>query len=86
MKAEWTSRVTKLAHKVLRERRLLKHFHLPLPSDLKKLAQTVEKQLKGLNLKREEADATSYRKAVKLAETRLVLYNKRRGGELEATL
>ena len=86
MKSEWTSRVTKVAHKVLRERRLMKHAELPLPSDLKKLNDTVDEGLRKLKLDPKTSDSNMYRETAKLVVTRLVLYNKRRSGELEASL
>ncbi len=86
MKAEWAPKVTRLAHKLLREKRLLKQSELPLPSDLQKLADHIKSLLKDLKLNVKSADAATYRFTVKVVQARLLLYNKRRSGELQAAL
>ena len=56
---------------------------LPDPKDLKDLQVYVKSELEKLDLT--SPLLATYRNAVNLLQTRLVIYNKRRSGELEAT-
>ena len=84
MKIEWTAKVSKLAHNSLRERHLNKKVYLPLGEDLVKLAEYLKEELGKIQ---EELgsppDYQIYKKVTMLVQARLLLYNKRRSGELE---
>ena len=89
MNMEWTGKVSKIAHKLLRERKMNKRAHLPVPSDLASLATYLVKELSSLDIDvtkpaLDESEA-HYKRIVMLTQTRLLMYNKRRSGELEAT-
>ena len=82
MKLEWTVKVTKIAKATLNERQFNVHKSLPDPGDIATLAKHISSELNAFNLK--EMNPDNYRNAVILAESRLLLYNRRRPGELEA--
>lgn len=94
MKIEWSNKVTRLAHHKLNQRRMNKdqHLplpddlfqHLPLPDDLFKLSEYLKGKLQELNLDKEQANHKTFRKSQILSLTRLLVYNKRRSGELKA--
>jgi hypothetical protein len=82
MKLEWSVKVTKIAKAMLNERQFNVHKSLPDPEDIATLAKHISSELNAFDL--EEMNPENYRKAIILAESRLVLYNRRRPGELEA--
>lgn len=45
MKFEWTTRVSKLTHAILDERRLVKGVTLPIPEDLAKLDKHLKNEI-----------------------------------------
>ena len=75
----WTN---KLAKVTLDERKFNSKKPLPMPGDVQKLARYNQEQLNSLDL--HDNTYTTFRRAVILAEARLVLYNRRRVGELQA--
>jgi hypothetical protein len=79
----WAEQVTRLARSVLNQRNLNETVQLPCPEDIKRLNEYLTTSLNSLDLKK---DIATYRRAVKLVQARLLCYNKRRSGELEATL
>ncbi|XP_014669798.1 PREDICTED: protein starmaker-like [Priapulus caudatus] len=79
IKLEWT---TKLARVTLETRKFNSKKPLPLPQDVLKLANFNKEELEKLDLN--DASYPNYRKVVTLTETRLILYNRRRCGELQA--
>ncbi|XP_069114279.1 uncharacterized protein [Argopecten irradians] len=84
LKMEWSISVSRMAHLKLREDRMNRpHKPLPIPQDLSILGGRVSSELKemGMNVKK---TFENYKRAVMLLETRLLTYNKRRSGELEA--
>ena len=81
MKMEWGTRVSKMAHITLQVRRFNSERSLPLPDDLFKLNDHVKNQLKDLDLT--DHGFSTFRRAEVLAQTRLLLFNKRRSGEVE---
>jgi hypothetical protein len=86
MKMEWTLKVSKLAQQKLNQMKLTKSSPLPVPEDLSSISKHLKTGLVTLDFRRHSTDQTSdvYRRAVVLTQTRLLTYNKRRSGELEA--
>ncbi|XP_069105224.1 uncharacterized protein [Argopecten irradians] len=82
IKLEWSTRVSKLAHLKLQDMKVNKPASpLPIPEDLSVLGGRVVNEMKTMKY---EKDIDTYRRAVMLVQTRLLTYNKRRSGELEA--
>lgn len=84
MKDEWTYKVNKLASVTLNERKFNKRIKLPLPEDIAKLSMYLIKEILNLHQKMNNQDDVVFRHAIILAEARLLLFNKRRPGELES--
>lgn len=82
MKLEWTVKVTKIAKSTLNERHFNAQKSLPDPEDIAKLAKHITNELTNFDVENMTPD--NYRKGVILSESRLLLYNRRRPGELEA--
>ncbi|XP_033758150.1 uncharacterized protein LOC117340499 [Pecten maximus] len=82
MQLEWSVKVTKLARVTLEERRFNKEKELPHPEDIAHLATYMVEALKTLDLS--EPNEAIFREAVILTQARLLLYNRRRPGELES--
>ncbi|XP_033757856.1 uncharacterized protein LOC117340214 [Pecten maximus] len=82
LQLEWGVKVTKLARVTLEERHFNKESTLPHPDDIVQLASYLVKQLESLDLS--TPDEATFREAVLLTQTRLLLYNSRRPGELES--
>ncbi|MES9884350.1 MAG: hypothetical protein ABW185_26180, partial [Sedimenticola sp.] len=82
MKLEWNVRVTKLATSLLSERRFNTKKELPHPVDIMKFATFLVDELKALDLN--ISDGEKFQTTAALVQTRLLLYNRRRPGELEA--
>lgn len=78
---KWTERVTKMARAVLVQRSFNKEVEIPSPDDIKTLTEHICSELSILNL--QNYVESTYRRAVVLCQTRLVLYNKRRSGEID---
>jgi hypothetical protein len=74
----------RLARVLLQERRFNIRKPLPLPEDIQKLCTFLKKELSSLDLN--DSSSKNYLRATKLAEARLILYNRRRCGELQAML
>lgn len=85
MEMEWSLHVTRLATITLQTRRFNKEKMLPDPDDLVDLTNSVKKEIKDMDFPEisKSPDVASSRKAVQLAQTRLLLFNKRRAGEIE---
>lgn len=81
MKFEWSVKVSKVAFVTLQVRRFNAEKALPLPEDLFKLQNHVKQELKSLDLS--DYSFSTYRRAEVLAQTRLLMFNKRRSGEVE---
>jgi len=79
----WGSRVAKLARVLLEERRFNKRNELPLPEDLLALNNHLEAELGKLDLS--DVTTRNYYRVAKVVQTKLLVYNRRRTGELEAT-
>lgn len=81
MNIKWTERVTKMARTVLVQRSFNKEVEIPSPDDIKTLTEHICKELPILNL--QNYVESTYKRAVVLCQARLVLYNKRRSGEID---
>ena len=76
---EWGERITKVARTVLVRRCFQLKKELPSPDDVSTLTKYLTQQLRSVPL-----DIQNYFKIVRLVETRILLYNRRRSGEIEA--
>jgi hypothetical protein len=76
---QWGERVTKLARAVLVRRRFKMKKELPSPEDVMKLTKHIVSELESTALTPE-----NFFRIVQLVQTRLLLYNKRRSGEIDA--
>nr|XP_034315953.1 uncharacterized protein LOC117685616 [Crassostrea gigas] len=83
LRMEWSVKVTKLARITLDVRHFNKRKELPDPSDIEKIAAYLVREIKNLDLTPNNNNEIVFREAVVLAEARLLLYNRRRPGELE---
>ncbi|XP_065926796.1 uncharacterized protein [Magallana gigas] len=83
LRMEWSVKVTKLARITLDVRHFNKRKELPDPSDIEKIAAYLVREIKNLDLTPNNSNEIVFREAVVLAEARLLLYNRRRPGELE---
>ena len=81
LQMEWGVKVSKLAQVTLDERHLNKLKELPLPDNSVKPSSYLINKIKELDLI--NPCESSFREAVVLTEARLLLYNRRRPGELE---
>lgn len=81
MTIHWAERVTKMARTVLITRTFNKEICIPSANDVMTLTKKVRIEIDQLNLK--ELSEKTYRRAVQLIQTRLLLYNKRRSGEID---
>ena len=77
LKIKWGEHVTKLARTVLLNRSFSKEPQIPSPKDMKKLTCYVVKQLLELKLTK---TSKTFRRAVQLSQSRLLIFNKRRSG------
>ena len=79
MKIEWSDKVTRLARNVLAERKLLDYSQdlIPDPEDMSKLTIHLKSELSAV-LERKD-----FRYIVMYTQTRLLIYNKRRSGEVD---
>ena len=82
MNVFWGTRVTKLARNTLVERQFNKRQVLPDPNDIQKLNEYMNTQLSSIDL--EEISLENYNKVARLVATKLLQYNRRRPGEIEA--
>ena len=73
--------VTRFARMVLAQRQRETSQHIPAPGDIKQLNEHLSAELKTTPLGKELPD---FQRAVKLAQTKLQVYNKRRSGEKDA--
>ena len=75
---EWADKVDRSARLMLAERKFNKKNPLPLPQDLKTLAEYMKDQLQTMDYT--NYDAGTFRRVAILVEGRLLTYNKRRPG------
>jgi hypothetical protein len=81
MKFEWSVRVSKQALITLQTRKFNAEKSLPEPDDLVKLNKHIKDELENLNLK--DQSYQTWRRAEVLAQARLLVFNKRRSGEVD---
>ena len=81
MKLEWSIRVTKSALTTLQVRKFNSEKSLPVPDDLQALNEHVKKELQNLYLS--DNSYPTFRRVEELSQTRVLLFNKRRSGEVE---
>ena len=82
MSVFWGTRVTKLARNTLVERQFNKRQVLPDSGDIQKLNEYLNKQLSNIDVG--EVSMDNYTKIGRLVATKLLQYNRRRPGEIEA--
>ncbi|OWF47136.1 hypothetical protein KP79_PYT07144 [Mizuhopecten yessoensis] len=78
MDLEWEERVTRFARLVLARRKYEYKNELPSPKDIEQITKYLRKELDHLELV-----ADNFRRLVALCQARILLYNKRRSGEVE---
>ena len=76
---EWGEKITKLAHAIMVRRQFSIRKELPAPDDVQRLTEHVSSQLRSAELTPE-----NFSRIVMLAQTRILLYNKRLSGEINA--
>ena len=81
MTARWNEHVSSLAGALLEERKFNKRVKLPKPNDVLMLSNHTKIALSKLDLTLVTMD--NYRGVVRLTQSRLVTYNKRRPGEID---
>ena len=79
-------KVTKLARNILEERLLNKKEKLPDPEDVQELSTHMVGELEDMDLCTTDVTWERYKHVVTYVQARLLTYNKRRSGELEAVL
>lgn len=82
MQIFWATRITKLARVTLHERQFNKRPVLPDASDIEKLNNYLKLEMRMIDLKR--IDIENYKHITKLVSAKLLMYNRRRTGEIEA--
>ena len=78
MTRQWKEKVSTTASNVLNLRKFQEKKELPSPEDIRDITKFLVQQLQKLPL-----TPDNFHRVVVIAETRLLLYNKRRTGELE---
>ena len=76
---EWGERITKLARAVMVRRQMTIKRELPAPQDVQHLTVYVTSELLSVTLSVE-----NFSRVVRHAQTRILMYNKRRSGEIDA--
>jgi len=82
MEMEWGLRVTKLARCTLVECSFNQAKELPLPDDVKRLSEHLQKEVARVEF--DDCSFNNFRKAAIFALARLTLYNRRRCHEVQA--
>ncbi|XP_033725242.1 uncharacterized protein LOC117315207 [Pecten maximus] len=82
MEIEWGLRVTKLARIILNERAFNRDRNLPIPDDVRKLAEYMQHEILNLDLK--TCSLSNYRKVAVATLARVTLFNRRRCHEVQA--
>ncbi|XP_021353744.1 uncharacterized protein LOC110450516 [Mizuhopecten yessoensis] len=84
MSVYWGTSVTKMSRVLLEQRHYAKDKKLPEPNDIKTLNIFLNESLKDLDLKSNTSIPDIFRKTAEVTEAKLVVYNRRRTGELQA--
>ncbi|XP_069109552.1 uncharacterized protein [Argopecten irradians] len=82
MQIFWGSKVTKLARVLLERRKYNKREQLPMPEDIEKLSTSLKKTITELDL--DSVDPENFQHVAEVMSARLLMYNRRRTGELQA--
>ena len=82
MKIDWSTKVTKRVGDLLRERHFENRRQLPHPKDIETIAEKLSSTLTAYDFK----NKTQYTTVAKTALLRLMVYNRRRSGEIEELL
>ena len=82
MEVCWGTRITKTAKIILEEMRFNADKQLPVPEDIQRLNVSLKKTISELDYS--ETDNINFRHVAEVIEAKLVLYNRRRTGELQA--
>ncbi len=82
MDVEWGVRVTKLARVTLLDHIYNRKKDMPVPPDIKILSMYLDEEIAKLGL--DDMSQVNSRQVIKLAEAKLILYNRRRSGEARA--
>ncbi|XP_055958224.1 protein IWS1 homolog, partial [Patella vulgata] len=82
MEVYWGTRVTKLSRVLLEQRHYNKDQQLPEPSDIEKLNRSLSDSIKSLDLTVQ--DFQNFIHVAEVISAKLVMYNRRRTGELQA--
>ena len=80
LKLQWSAKVSKFAHLSVSEKHFDNHRELPHPKDI----ATIAERLVGLAKELKLSEAGQYHEVVQVALPRLMVYNRRRSGEIEA--
>ena len=81
MSSDWSDKVTRLARKVVNDRLDTKVVHLPKSEETYRSFQV---QSNDVNLSGTDVDWVRYRNVATLVMSHLLLYNKRRSGEIQS--
>ena len=84
MKMEWADNVSRLAHTILVTRQFNECKQIPIPDDVAKLQAHVKEEIAKLDL--DDISIDTYDAAIRLSQTRLLVLNKRRSGEIDGML
>jgi len=80
MEIFWGTKVTKLSRVLLERRKYQKNVQLPEPKDIEKLSKSLKKSLAEVDLK----EPNNFSRVAEVVSARLVMYNRRRTGEIQA--
>ena len=84
MKMEWADNVSRLARTILVTRQFNESKQIPIPADVAKLQEHVKEEIAKLDL--DDISIDTYDAAIRLSQTRLLVLNKRRSGEIDGML
>ena len=79
----WCAEISAVAVATQSQNRFNKSTNLPIPGDMEKLSRYIIDEIEQMEVEG-EMSADKYKRIVQLTLSRLLLYNKRRPGELEA--
>ena len=82
MESEWSVRVTKQARLLLIERAMHKRDNMPDPQDIENLTKYMVTEISKIDLS--DQSTSNYRHIAQLALARLISFNRRRTGEVQA--
>ena len=82
----WDEKVSKKARQILEDRKINRAEHLPDPQDVEKLSKHLVEVLSKSDLSKDGVTWERYKHTTMYVQARLLMYNKRRSGELEAVL